>query len=280
MGQGAPDGRRRPGKAERMDASVPVGFPCGSLDEPSPCSRSRTMGPSGFTRSGTSRCILRPHSPIIPQTRWLASTSAIPSEGLDDLHGTGPRPVARPSPHGLQERIQGLPDEHGNTHAPRSPSPTSAARTIRPGRVSSARGHRRRRGSCRRTAWQIPRVGSCASPRDAHPGRLERIGQPRHPAAMPDAPAGYAGHPLAGPAHRRRGPVETLWTVRADAPRDLPVPPDGRADLIVRSRVGVRGACDDAVPLPAALQASLTKRLPCPKTPLPAFACGPRDAAG
>lgn len=60
---------------------------------------------------------------------------------------------------------------------------------------------------------------------------------------------GYEEPGALGPLPRRCEPVETLWTFRAEAPRDFLVLPDGRADLIVRFRVLPDGICDDAVPL-------------------------------
>lgn len=78
---------------------------------------------------------------------------------------------------------------------------------------------------------------------------------------MPDAPANYAERAPTAPLPRRCDPVETLWTVRGDAPRDFLVLPDGRADLIVRLKIAERGAIRDAVPILVG-PSSLSHRVP------------------
>lgn len=74
--------------------------------------------------------------------------------------------------------------------------------------------------------------------------------------AADSTPTGYIEHARShweGSAHtplpRRLDLIETLWTVRADAPRDFLVLPDGRADLIVWCRITENGTCDGVTPM-------------------------------
>ena len=60
---------------------------------------------------------------------------------------------------------------------------------------------------------------------------------------------GYAEPAALTPLPRGLDPVETLWTLRATVQRDFLVLPDGRADLIVRFKSSVDGACADVLPL-------------------------------
>lgn len=48
---------------------------------------------------------------------------------------------------------------------------------------------------------------------------------------------------------RRRDPVETMWSFRAEADRTFLVLPDGRADIILRFRFTPNGGCEDVVPI-------------------------------